>query len=77
MEWARKPVNKDAAMVAKPFAEMLVDCSNESIEKIKWKGLISKCPSCGGRAYENGWCFGCGKPLARKLGISKHDSQTL
>jgi hypothetical protein len=35
--------------------------SPEKSPGIEWKGAISKCSHCGGRAYAKGWCFKCGR----------------
>ena len=66
----RKPVNGDAVKIlrrARPH-EIKSEWTKEDMEAIRWAGAISKCPSCGDRAYEHGYCFGCGKPLAGRDG---------
>jgi len=63
---SRKPINRDAVNILRRIPEE--ECSERDII---WKGLISKCPKCGGRAYENGWCFGCGRRLAVGAGLRK------
>jgi hypothetical protein len=74
----RKPVNRDAAKIlrrAKPW-EIKSEWSKADEEAIRWDGLISKCPNCGDRAYENGHCFGCGLPLSRRDGLKKTEHET-
>ena len=69
----RKPINRDAVNImrrVKPFT-LKTEWTKEDEEKIRWQGLISKCPSCGDRAYEHGYCFGCGRPLAARDGMSR------
>ena len=59
-----RPVNKDAAKLIKKLPRESYD-----EESIRWAGLISKCPKCGDRGYENGYCFGCGRPIAIGSGL--------
>jgi ribosomal protein L32 len=61
----RKPINRDAVNIlrrVKPTT-LKTEWTKEDEEASRWAGLISKCPKCGDRAYEHGYCFGCGKPL--------------
>jgi hypothetical protein len=62
----RKPVNRDAAKILRRVypSAMKTEWTKADEEASRWAGLISKCPSCGDRAYEHGYCFGCGKPLS-------------
>ena len=71
----RKPINRDAAKIIRHQKPLPIksEWTKEDEEAIRWAGAISKCPSCGDRAYEHGYCFGCGKPLAAKDG-DKPDS---
>lgn len=60
----RKPVNRDAVKILRRIPDPPIgQWTKEDEEAIRWAGLISKCPKCGDRAYEHGYCFGCGKPL--------------
>lgn len=71
----RKPINRDAVKILRRVSSLPIksEWTKEDEEAIRWAGAISKCPSCGDRAYEHGYCFGCGKPLAAKDG-DKPDS---
>lgn len=71
----RRPINKDAVNIlrrVRPIGLKLQGWTKEDEEKIRWAGAISKCPRCGDRAYERGYCFGCGKPLAARDGEKKY-----
>lgn len=62
----RKPVDRQAAKILRKYGKPLeTGWTKADEEKIRWAGLISKCPKCGDRAYQGGFCFGCGKPMAR------------
>jgi hypothetical protein len=69
----RQPVNRDAANVLRRVlpATMRTEWSSQDEAAIRWAGLISKCPRCGDRAYERGFCFGCGRPLAARNGMRR------
>lgn len=62
-------MNRDAAKLLRRMGESPLwrDWTEKEMEAIRWAGAISKCPSCGDRAYEHGWCFGCGKPLTGRI----------
>jgi hypothetical protein len=62
----RTPINRDAAKILRRVspATLKTEWTKEDEEAARWAGAISKCPRCGDRAYEHGWCFGCGKPLS-------------
>lgn len=34
--------------------------------EMNWEGLIEKCQKCSGRAYQGGWCFGCGTRMPKR-----------
>ena len=61
-----KPINRDAAkiLMRMKLQPIKTEWTKKDEEKIRWAGAISKCPLCGDRAYERGYCFGCGRPLA-------------
>ena len=61
----RKPVNRDAANILRRESPVTlkIEWTKADEEASRWAGLISKCPRCGDRAYEHGYCFGCEKPL--------------
>jgi uncharacterized C2H2 Zn-finger protein len=68
-------VNRDAANIlrrVKPTT-LKTEWTKADEEASRWAGLISKCPRCGDRAYEHGYCFGCGKPL----GVGDGDRRSL
>jgi hypothetical protein len=67
------PINRDAAKILRPskIPKLKTEWSEQDQEAIRWAGLISKCPRCGDRAYEHGYCFGCGKPLAVRDGMNR------
>lgn len=67
---SRKPINADAVRILRRVksAPLKTEWTKSDEEAIRWAGLIGKCPSCGDRAYEHGYCFGCGRPLAGKQG---------
>jgi ribosomal protein L32 len=68
----RKPINRDAVNILRRVspATLKTEWTKEDKEASRWAGAISKCPRCGDRAYEHGWCFGCGEPLASRDGDS-------
>jgi hypothetical protein len=71
------PVNRDAAKILRPMPEFIpkISWSPEEKDEIRWAGLISKCPACGGRGYEGGYCFDCGRALIRGTGIKKSQQE--
>lgn len=71
----RKPIDREAVKILRRVgpSEIKTEWTKEDEEAIRWKGLISKCPSCGDRAYEHGHCFGCGKPLSPGDGMKKYE----
>ncbi len=75
---ALKPINRDAARILQPMAQFTPksDWTSKEEEEIRWAGAISKCPSCGGRAYEGGYCFSCGRVMIRGTGIKKTENET-
>jgi hypothetical protein len=57
-----RPVDSDARRVIAPMRiGKLEGFTQADCERIRWMGAISRCPSCGDRAYLHGWCFGCRK----------------
>ena len=71
----REPINRDAANILRPISgpPLKTEWTKEDEDESKWDGLISKCPSCGDRAYEHGHCFGCGRSLESGAGLAKKE----
>jgi hypothetical protein len=70
----REPINRDAAAILRRSPSSEVEdreWTERDIEKWRWAGAISRCPNCGDRAYEGGFCFGCGRPLMHGSGALK------
>jgi ribosomal protein L32 len=75
----RKPINRDAVKILRRVspATLKTEWTKADEEASRWAGIISKCPSCGDRAYEHGYCFGCGRPLAASDGIARSPNTVL
>jgi hypothetical protein len=66
-----RPVNKDAGRVIRSLKpdEKYSGFGTIDFHEIQWRGLISKCPYCGGRCYLHGNCFKCGRSIGDTEGI--------
>lgn len=74
----RKPVDGNAVKILQRVRPILSikELTEEYLDTVKWEGLISACPVCGGRGYEGGYCFQCESYIPHGAGAKKPKNET-